>query len=110
MSAIWKKELDALVEQTMVFAKSVEANSIAKRTAEPAMLAAKKALEEGSNPPLQRFGPMTWKLSERDEIKQRVADFKAHQRKMQIEREDFFLQTMCRTRARIGNSAKPLEY
>jgi hypothetical protein len=42
---------------------------------------------------------MTVPPSERDEIKQRVANFKAHQQKMQAERENYYLQTMTRTRA-----------
>jgi hypothetical protein len=44
---------------------------------------------------------MTWPASERDEIKQRVASFKAHQLRMQTEREDYFVRTMTRARAAI---------
>ena len=46
-----------------------------------------------------RLPPMIVPPSERDEIKQRLANFKAHQLKMQTEREDYYLQTMTRTRA-----------
>ena len=42
---------------------------------------------------------MTVHPSERDEIKQRLANFKAHQLKLKTEREDYYLQTMTRTRA-----------
>jgi hypothetical protein len=45
-----------------------------------------------------RLQPMTVPPSERDEIKQRLANFKAHQLKMQAEREDYYSQTMTRTR------------
>jgi len=41
------------------------------------------------------------KLFERDEIKQRMADFKATQRRFEIEREEFFKNTMASLR---GNS------
>ena len=50
---------------------------------------------------------MTLPPSERDEIKQRLANFKAHQRKMQAEREDYYMQTMTRTRAAIESSLEP---
>ena len=54
-----------------------------------------------------RLPPMTLPPSERDEIKQRVANFKAHQLKMQAEREDYYSQTMARARA---SAASPPRY
>jgi hypothetical protein len=42
--------------------------------------------------------------SERDEIKQRLANFKAHQLRIQAEREDYYSQTMARTRALAAGS------
>jgi hypothetical protein len=45
-----------------------------------------------------RLPPMTVPPSERDEIKQRLANFKAHQLRMQTERENYYSQTMARTR------------
>jgi hypothetical protein len=44
-------------------------------------------------------GTVPFPPSERDVIKQRLANFKAHQSRMQAEREDYYLQTMTRTRA-----------
>lgn len=38
------------------------------------------------------------KLFERDEIRQRIADFKATQRRFEIEREEFFKTTMASLR------------
>jgi hypothetical protein len=35
-------------------------------------------------------------MSERDEIQQRVSNFKAHQEKMAREREDYYLQVKAR--------------
>jgi hypothetical protein len=46
-----------------------------------------------------RLPSMTVPPSERDEIKQRLASFKALQLKMQAEREDYYLQTITRIRA-----------
>jgi hypothetical protein len=45
-----------------------------------------------------RLPPMTVPPSERDEIKQRLANFKAHQLRLQTERETYCSQTMARTR------------
>jgi hypothetical protein len=45
-----------------------------------------------------RLLPMTVPPSERDEIKQRLANFEAHQQQMQTERETYYSQTMARTR------------
>jgi hypothetical protein len=42
--------------------------------------------------------------SERDEIKQRLANFRAHQLRMQTEREDYYSQTMARTPAIAAGS------
>jgi hypothetical protein len=50
---------------------------------------------------------MTVPPSERDEIKPRLANFKAHQLRMQAEREDYYLQTMTRTRAMLEKVRTP---
>jgi hypothetical protein len=50
---------------------------------------------------------MTWPAFARDEVTQRVANFKAHQKRMQSEREDYYLQTMARARAVIDNARAP---
>ena len=64
----WKAELDALVEETMAFAK--------KHRVEP--------------PPMSsRTPPLDLPKSERDEIRQRVSNFKAHQERFAREREEF---------------------
>jgi hypothetical protein len=71
--------------------------------ADPRVRAAVKvALAETSKSPDEEFAPMTWPTSEHDDIKQRLANFKAHQLKMQNERDEYFLQVMTRTRALIG--------
>jgi hypothetical protein len=92
----WKLELDALIESTMAFAREVKPQSISElalivRTAE-------QTLAETSKPtPLPAvIRPMTLPTSERDEIRQRVSNFKAHQEKMAREREQHYLQVKAR--------------
>jgi hypothetical protein len=55
---------------------------------------AEQALADTSKPiPLPAsITPMTWPASERDEIRQRVSNFKAHQEKMTRKREDYYFQ------------------
>jgi hypothetical protein len=84
----------------MVFARNVRNQSTA---AEPAVEPVLVVVEQALVGQLSRatIAPTTWPVSEREEIKQRVANFKAHQLKMQNDREDYYLKTMSRTRAII---------
>jgi hypothetical protein len=69
----WKANLDALVEETMAFAKSVRVQPAIPRTiVEP-----------------NRMPSVNWMESEREEIRRRVANFKAHQQRFIREREDY---------------------
>jgi hypothetical protein len=69
----WKANLDMLVEETMAFAKSVRVEPPIPRTVvEPS-----------------RMPSLDWMKSEREEIGQRVANFKAHQQRFIREREDY---------------------
>jgi hypothetical protein len=97
----WQRELDALVRQSMALAQSVRGQSItaAEPAVEPILVVVDQALAEP--PPRAAIAAMAWPISERQEIMQRVADFKAHQLKMQNEREGYYLKTMSRTRAII---------
>jgi hypothetical protein len=70
----WKADLDALVIETMAFAKTVRS---VKRMTSPIIGEA------------DRRAPVNWIGSEREEIARRVADFKAHQQRLKREREDF---------------------
>ena len=89
----WKRDLDALIESTMAFVKDVKRRQpipdlpLALRTAEQALADTSKPIQ----PPVS-FAP----ASERDEIRQRVSKFKAHQEKMAREREDYYLQVKAR--------------
>ena len=138
MVPAWKKDLDALVTETMAFAASVnEKKLVQPKQVEPpvadttasaddakdeiieadapvlatveAVLAqeptAPRPLPDETNAWPAKLPPMTLPPSERDEIKQRLANFKALQRKMQAEREDYYSQTMARTLALAAASA-----
>jgi hypothetical protein len=70
--ADWKTELDSLVNETMAFAKNLRVEPPIPRTiVEPNRVPAVKGIE-----------------SEREEIRQRVANFRAHQQRFIRERED----------------------
>ena len=71
--ADWKTELNALVQETNAFVKSLRVEHPMPRTiVEPNRISAVKGIE-----------------SEREEIRQRVANFKAHQQRFMREREDY---------------------
>ena len=69
----WKADLNSLIEETMAFAKSVRVEPSMPRTVvEPS-----------------RMPPVNGMESEREDIRQRVANFKAHQQRFIREREDY---------------------
>jgi hypothetical protein len=71
--ADWKTELNALVEETNAFVKSIRVQPPMPRT----------IVEPNRMPPVNRLE------SEREEIRQRVANFKAHQQRFIRERKDY---------------------
>jgi hypothetical protein len=126
MVPTWKIELDALVTETIAFAANVKkltqpkkVTLVADTTASerdtkdeivqadlPVLANVEAVLAQEPTAPAPfpeetwpaRLPAMTLPLSERDEIKQRLANFKAHQLRMQAERESYYSQTMARTR------------
>lgn len=98
--ASWQNDLKALVEETQALANSVEKPVQVEPFIEPVQNLVDEIVKSGE-PTRAMFTPMNWARSERDEIKQRVANFKAHQQKLKVEREAFFLQTIIRVRASI---------
>jgi hypothetical protein len=69
----WKADLDALIDETMAFAQRIHVGPPRPRTVvEP-----------------NRMPPVNWTMSAREEIGQRVANFKAHQQRFMREREDY---------------------
>jgi hypothetical protein len=84
----WKADLDSLVEQTMAFTKSVQAQQPMPRTiVEP-----------------NRIPAVNWMISERDEIEDRVAKFRAHQQRLIREREDYAKSQLKKMQASLAIS------
>ncbi|WP_049823895.1 hypothetical protein [Bradyrhizobium sp. WSM2254] len=73
----WKSELDALVEETTAFARSLKVE-IERPRPQP-----KEVVEQGA-PGVPGYGS-----SERDEIRKRIESFKAHQERFMREREEY---------------------
>jgi hypothetical protein len=80
--ADWKSELNALVEETRAFAKSLRVEAPMPRT----IVAP------------NRIPPVKGIESERELIRQRVANFKAHQERFMREREDYVASEWRRMR------------
>jgi hypothetical protein len=75
----WKADLDALIDETMAFAKRIHVEPPMPRTiVEPNRM------------------PVNWNKSEREEIGERVANFKAHQQRFMREREDYAASALRR--------------
>jgi hypothetical protein len=96
----WKKDLDALVETTMSFVKSVKGQPI-EFTPAPSLDVVEQVLSEPPGKIQRHDSPAFGAASERDEIKRHVANFRAHQERVTREREDFYLLVKARTRALI---------
>jgi hypothetical protein len=97
---------DEVIEADVPVLATLEAVLAEESTAPSPLPEAPSPIPEPKTWPA-RLPPMTLPPSERDEIKQRVANFKAHQLKMQAEREDYYSQTMARARA---SAASPPRY
>jgi len=82
----WKTDLDALVEETMAFTRGVRVQ-----------LPMPRAVVEPN-----RLPAVNLNNSERDEIRQRVANFKAHQERFAREREDYAASLLERMRGQLG--------
>jgi hypothetical protein len=103
-----QQELDALIKSTMAFA-----NDVKRRQSIPelpvAFSAAEQALADTSKPtpPPIAITPTVWPASERDEIRQRVSNFKAHQERVTREREEYYLQVKARMLAPVPTASLP---
>ena len=100
----WKKDLELLIAQTKALVAPPVETSRPEAVAPPARPTGRIERVEAPAEPLRLtppFAPMQWRATSRDEIKARVASFKAHQQKFEREREDYCLQTLARTRAAL---------
>jgi hypothetical protein len=97
----WQSELAALIEETMAHVKAVGGANV--KPVVPLKMV-ERAFAESPRP--ARLEPVIWSSagSERDEIKRRVANFKAVQERMQREREDYCDRTL--SNARIAGTDK----
>src|ERR1700716_3425961 len=109
----WKTELDAFVRETMAFVEAVRPQRPISNEAivtprqlplgmpehfqQPAPTVSKPAHVMSHETAEQaRLEPMKWGGSEREEIRQRVANFKAHQQRFTKERKDYAASTLIR--------------
>jgi len=99
-----QQELDALIEITMAYANDVKRRQripqlpIAVRAAEQALAETSTSVPQSITMPPR---------SQRDEIRQRVNNFRAHQEKMAREREDYYLQVKARMVAPLTTISLP---
>ena len=112
----WKTERDALINETMAFARSIRSQQPVpvQQFVSPQQISddvPERRQDLTSTAPVcpnttfeeivggRRLEPMKWKGPERDEIKQRIANFKAHQQRFNREREDYATSTLKRMQA-----------
>jgi hypothetical protein len=114
----WKTDRDAFVSETMAFVEAVRS----QRSISIEGVVTPKQLPVGMPQHFQqpvptvsgpsqvvsdetaeqpRLEPMKWGGSAREEIRQRIATFKAHQQRFTREREDYALSTLSRVQGGI---------
>ncbi|WP_375413678.1 hypothetical protein [uncultured Bradyrhizobium sp.] len=101
------RERDQLIEQTLAFVEGVAAARPART--EPVISAhggPSGPVEPPKLPPLEVVA-RDLTISERAAIQRRVASFKAHQQKFQLQREEHYNAIISKARASPGNSARP---
>jgi hypothetical protein len=118
----WKNDLESLLEETKALIRKTNPKSLdavarleaphppvpqqQPPTSQQQPPPASRQPPTQSPPPPQPVSktspPQTTKQSPaREEIKQRVAGFRAHQEKLRREREDYYLETTAKTRAML---------
>jgi len=109
----WKVDLENLIAQTKAMIRSSNHNSIqtAPPPEVPPEVLPSDILPSQESRPLKSMdrastSQMTWRSPAREEITQRVAGFKAHQEKMRREREDYYRETIAKTRALLRDDGR----
>ncbi len=87
----WMKDRDRLIEETLAIVQGV-ATLKPIRIESPTQVEPPKAVELG------QIAKPKDKLFEREEIRRRLADFKATQNRFQREREEYYETTMAKVR------------
>jgi hypothetical protein len=101
----WQSELEALIQETQALTNAVQAQMIPKPISSAKLT--KQMPLEFSQP--TQIEPISKAASspEREEIKRRVANFKAVQDRMQREREDYFVKTLADARQGLRVTSPP---
>ncbi len=99
----WRIELESLVEQTKAMLKNVN-QKIVEPAAKPDESSPREPVLETALP--QVLPQVTSSSPAQEEIKQRVAGFKAHQEKLRREREEYYLEMTAKTRAMLRNGIR----
>jgi hypothetical protein len=119
----WKSDLESLVEQTKAMVRSANLRG-AEPVRMPEVLPLREPGVETSLPRTNTASPprvtepalprvtaaspprATAAGQEREEIRQRVAGFKAHQEKLRREREQYYLEMTAKMRAMLQNGTQ----
>jgi hypothetical protein len=101
----WMEERDRLVAQTLAFVQGVAAATPFRSAAPPAV--APVPPHQAQPTPLPASPRLPAPVSERDEIMQRVAAFKAHQHRLIKERESYYASVQSQIRTVLGNDVTP---
>ncbi len=87
----WIKDRDRLIEETLAFVQEVA-------TLKPILIEVPKQIEPPKAIEVVQIAKPKDKLFEREEIRRRLADFKATQNRFQREREEYYETTMAKVR------------
>jgi hypothetical protein len=92
----WKQDLEALIESTMALTKDVKHQPI--QNLPIALTTAEQALSDTTKtvPPPAAIATNVLPGSERDEIRKRINNFKAHQEKIARERDEYYQQVKAK--------------
>jgi hypothetical protein len=93
----WMRDRDLLVEETLAFAQKIA-------TGNPVRIETAKQIESPNTVAMPPIAKPKDKFSEREAIRQRVADFKATQHRFEREREDYYRRTMSKVRSNSSGS------
>jgi hypothetical protein len=105
---LWMRERDQLIEQTLAFVEGVAAaRPMRAGAADPVRTEPSRPVEPPRIALPTKPAAPEFMASERAEIQQRVANFKAQQQKFQRAREADYDAIFSKTRSTPGNPARP---
>ena len=87
----WMKDRDQLIEEALAFVQEVA-------TLKSILIEVPKQIEPPKAIEVVQIAKPKDKLFEREEIRRRLADFKATQNRFQREREEYYKTTMAKVR------------